>query len=122
MSSIASIDTNIYSGLIESNQASSGRNAPEVAKTPTFSSSEVENSQVDLSNYYSNIRPEDLYADMGANVQKTAQDLDNAMVSALKNGYGVNDICNIKMAQHAYKASAAVFKASIEMTNFELSI
>ncbi len=122
MSSISSIDTSVYSGLIESMQATSGKNAPEVAKTPTFSSSDVDNSKVDLSNYYSNIRPEDLLAQAGENVTKSAQDLDNAMVSALENGMGVNDVCNIKLAQAAYKANCAVFKAANEMSTFELSI
>ena len=73
MSSISSIDTSIYSGLLESTQATTGRNAPEAATTRTYDSSDVSNSRVDLSNYYSNIRPEDLLSNVGDNVVQSAQ-------------------------------------------------
>ena len=122
MSSISSIDTSIYSGLLESTQATTGRNAPEAATTRTYDSSDVSNSRVDLSNYYSNIRPEDLLSNVGDNVIQSAQDLDNAMVSALQNGYSVQDACNIKMAQTAYQANCAVFNAVNEMSTFEIAI
>ena len=117
MSSISSIDTSIYSGLLESMQATSGRNAPEAATTRTYDSSDASSSQVDLSNYYSNIRPEDLLTDVGDNVVQSAQALDNAMVSALQNGYTVQDAVNIQLAKSAYEANARVAK-----TTFELSI
>ncbi len=116
MSSISSIDTSIYSGLLENMSATTGRNAPEAATVPTYSTSDVESSQVDLNNYYSNIRPEDLLATAGANVVQSAQDLDNAMVSALQNGYSVQDACNIKLAQTAYQANCAVYDSIIDMS------
>ena len=51
MSSISSIDTSIYSGLLENMSATTGRNAPEAATVPTYSTSDVESSQVDLNNH-----------------------------------------------------------------------
>lgn len=122
MSAISSIDTSIYSGLIESRDAVSGRNAPEVAKAPTLLSSDVENSKVDLSNYYSNIRPEDLLTMTGNNVSQSAEALDNAMVSAIENGYTVQDAVNINLAKAAYQANCTVFSAVNEMSTFELSV
>lgn len=120
MSSISSIDTSIYSGMVENiSSYIPTRNALD-NKTPAVTREET--STVDLSNYYSNIRPEDLLAFSGNNVARSAEDLDNAMVSALQNGYGVNDVCNIKKAQAAYAANCAVFKSINEMSTFELKI
>ena len=81
-----------------------------------------DNNNVDLSNYYDNIRPEDLLTQAGRNVSKSAQDLDNAMVSALQNGYGVQDACNIRLAEMAYKANAFVFDVAREITTFEVDV
>lgn len=122
MSSISSIDTSIYSGLIENRDAVSGRNASESAKVPTLTSSDVENSKVDLSNYYSNIRPEDLLTMAGNNVSQSAEALDNAMVSAIQNGYTVQDAVNIHLAKAAYQANCTVFNAINDMSTFELSV
>ena len=122
MSSISSIDTSIYSGLIESRDVVSGRNASQSAQVPTLLSSDVENSRVDLSNYYSNIRPEDLLTMSGNNVAQSAQALDNAMVSAIENGYTVQDAVNINLAKAAYQANCTVFSAINEMSTFELSV
>lgn len=120
MSSIDSINTSIYSGIIDDiSSYIPSRNALDT-KSPTVT--EEESSFVDLSSYYSNIRPEDLLAFSGNNVAHTAEELDNAMVSALQNGYGVNDVCNIKKAQAAYAANCAVFKAVNEISTFELKI
>lgn len=115
MSSISSIDTSIYSGLIESLSPTSGRNSSANAVVPTSGSSDVESSKVDLNNYYSNIESIDLYAKLGENVAKSAQDLDNAMVSALENGLTVQDACNIKAAQAAYQANCTVLKSTFEL-------
>ena len=122
MSSISSIDTSIYSGLIESRDAVSGRNASEAAQVPTLLSSDVENNRVDLSNYYSDIRPEDLLTMTGNNVAQSAEALDNAMVSAIENGYTVQDAVNIHLAKAAYQANCAVFSAVNEMSTFEFLI
>ena len=116
MSSISSIDTSLYSGLIQDMSAVSGRNAPETPRVPAQNSSDAESIQVDLSSYYSNIRPEDLLSTAGNNVVQSAQDLDNAMVSALQNGYSVQDAVNIKLAQTAYQANSAVYEAVVDIS------
>ncbi len=120
MSSISSIDTSLYSGLIESMQATSGRNSSANAAQPTYGSSDAETAQVDLSNYYSDITPGDLLRTVGDNVAQSAEALDNAMVSAIQNGYTVQDAINIKLAETAYKANAYVMKSTVD--TFELTI
>ncbi len=122
MSSISSIDTSIYSGLIENREAVNSRNASESTNVPTLVNSDVENSKVDLSNYYSNIRPEDLLTITGNNVSQSAEALDNAMVSAIQNGYTVQDAVNIHLAKAAYQANCTVFNAINEMSTFEFSV
>lgn len=115
MSTISSIDTSIYSGLIESLSPTSGRNSSASAVVPTSSSSDIESAKVDLSNYYSNIESADLLTKLGENVAKSAEELDNAMVSALENGFTVQDACNIKAAQVAYKANCTVLQSTFEL-------
>jgi len=65
-----------------------------------------------------------LLANAGENVAKSAEDLDNAMVSAIENGYSVNDAVNIKLAQHAYAANCKVFNmiADMQTSTFELTV
>ena len=132
MSSISSINTNFYPELLEGFAPKTllpvdavKRDSQEQAFLSSFDSrykNDIVDNDVDLSNYYSNIRPEDLLNQVGRNVSKSAQDLDNAMVSALKNGFSVNDVCNIKLAQVAYKANAYVFNIANKISTFELKI
>lgn len=131
MSSISSIDTSFYPGLIEG-FAPKTMMPVEPLGPESYNEgqgyysgddySSGDNSEVDLSNYYSNIRPEDLLTQAGRNVSKSAQDLDNAMVSALQNGYSINDVCNIKNAEMAYKADAYIFKVANEISTFMLEV
>ena len=80
MTSIASIDTSIYSGLVENlSSYIPTRNALDTI-VPTVKSEETSATKVDLSRYYSNIRPEDLLKQTGENVARSAEDLDNTMV------------------------------------------
>lgn len=122
MSSISSIDTSIYSGIIGDLSSYTPSRTALDSKTPAVT--REDSSTVDLSNYYSNIRPEDLLANAGENVAKSAEDLDNAMVSAIENGYSVNDAVNIKLAQHAYAANCKVFNmiADMQTSTFELTV
>ena len=115
MTSIGTIDTNLIPGLVESFNPPAPPTAPPVSQIPTEDSSDVESSKVDLSSYYSNIRPEDLVANAGDNLVKAAQDMDKAMVAALQSGMSVNDVVNMKAAQTAYQASATVFNATFEL-------
>ena len=48
--------------------------------------------------------------------------LDNAMVSAVQNGLGVNEACNIKLAEMAYRANAYMFKTAAEISTFMLEV
>lgn len=131
MTSISSIDTSFYPGLIEGFAPKTLQPVPAVQREDVGEQansyyagggSSGENSDVDLSNYYSNIRPEDLLSQVGDNVVQSAEALDNAMVSAIRNGYSVNDACNIKNAEIAYKASAYMFKVASDMSTFLLEI
>lgn len=115
MSTISSIDTSIYSGLIESLNSASGRNASLNPIQPTQDSSDYSPAPVDLNNYYSDIEARDLLTALGENVAKSAEELDNAMVSALENGMTVQDACNINAAMHAYQANCVVLKSTFEL-------
>ena len=122
MSSISSIDTSINSVLLEDLSSYTPSKTALDNRTPAVQNEE--SSHVDLSNYYSNIRPEDLLSQAGENVARSAEDLDNAMVSAIENGYSVNDAVNIKLAKLAYQANCTVFNAinDMEKSTFELTV
>ena len=131
MTSISSIDTTFYPGLIEGFAPTTTQAVPAVQRDEAGENaaayygnggSSGDNSDVDLSNYYSDIRPEDLLAQTGRNVVQSTEALDNEMVSAIQNGYGVNEACNIKMAEMAYRANAYMFKAAAEISTFLLEI
>lgn len=115
MDSITSVDTSIYSGLIDSVYTMPSKES--YSKPVEAVEEEMPNGyeSVDLSRYYSNVTPEDLLSQVGENVVKSAHDLDAALVSALQNGLTVNDICNIKSAQAAYKANCYVLKSTFEL-------
>ena len=49
------------------------------------------------------------------NLAQSANDLDNAMVSALENGYTVQDAVNIQQAKAAYEANYKVAKSTFEI-------
>ena len=58
----------------------------------------------------------------GQNVIESAQALDNTMVIAMQNGYSVQDVCNIRLAEMAYKANAYVFDIASDISTFELKV
>lgn len=128
MESLSSIDTSFYPGLIEGFAPKTTMPVPAVEaekqeagvyyggnyKAPT--------ENVDLSNYYNEVRPEDLLVKTGQNVIESAQALDNTMVIAMQNGYSVQDVCNIRLAEMAYKANAFVFDSVAKISTFELDV
>ena len=128
MESLSSIDTSFYPGLIEGFAPKTTMPVPAVEaekqeagvyyggnyKAPT--------ENVDLSNYYNEVRPEDLLVKTGQNVIESAQALDNTMVVAMQNGYSVQDVCNIRLAEMAYKANAFVFDSVAKISTFELDV
>jgi hypothetical protein len=129
MDSISSLDTSLYSGLIEgfapkTTQPVPAVNTEEAEYSGAYNggSSYPNNDEVDLSNYYNDVRPEDLLTKSGQYFIESSQRLDNTMVVAMQNGYSVQDVCNIRLAEMAYKASAFVFDAVSEMSTFEVDV
>lgn len=116
MDPITNINTNLFPELIQSDYPSvpvrQTSMAPvEPVKEETFGG----DNQYDFNNYYDDVDFQDPLIRAGENFVQTANSLDKAMVTALENGFSINDACNIKLAQIAYKASATVFKSTFEL-------
>ena len=130
MNEISSINTSFYPELLEGFAPKTTLPVPAVDTESNniargyysggnYSEPEQE---VDLSNYYNEVRPEDLLCKTGQQVIESAQALDNTMVIAMQNGYSVQDVCNIKLAEQAYKASAYVFEVAEKISTFALDV
>ncbi len=115
MSSISSIDSSIYSGLIDSISLPTSRQPIAGVKTSVAESYSSPDAPIDLSNYYSDLASRDLLTEVAQNVAESADALDSAMVSALENGMSVQDACNVNAALHAYKANCVVLQSTFEM-------
>lgn len=115
MSSISSIDSSIYSGLIDSISLPTSRQPIAGVKTSVAESYSSPDEPIDLSNYYSDLASRDLLTEVAQNVAESADALDSAMVSALENGMSVQDACNVNAALHAYKANCVVLQSTFEM-------
>lgn len=76
---------------------------------------ETEHNHPNFSGYYSDSETTDLYTEVSNNVINSAKALDNAMVQALENGYGVQDAVNMTLALRAYQANCAVAKSTFEL-------
>lgn len=129
MSTISSVDTSFYPGLVEGFAPTTMQPVPAIEGDSQQSAAYYggENnsgfgSDVDLSNYYDRVKPEDLLTKTGQHVIESAQALDNTMVIAMQNGYSVQDVCNIRLAEMAYKASAYVFDVAEEISTFALDV
>ena len=129
MDSISSLDNSLYPGLIEGFAPKTTEPVPAVNRDEAESSatyyggnSYESNQDVDLSNYYNEIKPEDLLVKSGQYFIESAQRLDNSMIVAMQNGYSVQDVCNIRLAEMAYKASAYIFDVAEEMSTFALDV
>ena len=131
MTIVSTVDTSFYPGLVEGFAPNSTMPIPAVevegqqGELNYFSGGgnyAEEESYVDLSNYYDEVRPEDLLTKAGQHLVESAQKVDNAMVVAMQNGYSVQDVCNIRLAEMAYKANAYVFDIASEISTFELKI
>lgn len=129
MSEISSVNSSFYPGLVEGFapksmlpiaplETEANNNSPQYSGG--YSGSNNEN--VDLNNYYKEVEPVDILSKTGQNLVESAQVLDNTMVIALQNGYSVQDVCNIKLAEMAYKANAFMFKAASEISTFQLDV
>ena len=128
MESLSSIDTSFYPGLIEGFAPKTTMPVPAVEAEKQEAGAyyggnyKAPTENVDLSNYYNEVRPEDLLVKTGQNVIESAQALDNTMVVAMQNGYSVQDVCNIRLAEMAYKANAFVFDSVAKISTFELDV
>jgi hypothetical protein len=129
MSSISSIDTSFYPALVEGFAPKTLLPVPAVQTEEEtgaygYSGGNASNSEpeVDLSNYYDRVKPEDLLVKTGQNVIESAQVLDNSMVVAMQNGYSVQDVCNIRLAEMAYKANAYVFDVANKISTFTIDV
>ncbi len=128
MSEISQIDTSFYPGLIEGFAPTTMQPVPAVETEPQNeaayygSSGNRSNNDVDLSNYYDEVKPDDILSQAGVNLSQSAKALDEAMVAALQSGFSVNEVCNMKNAEMAYKASAYVFKVANNVSTFLLEI
>lgn len=130
MTSISAVDTSFYPGLIEGFAPNSTMPVPAVEAEPQQDGADYygggysseDSDYVDLSNYYNEVRPEDLLTKAGQYLVESAQKVDNSMVVAMQNGYSVQDVCNIRLAEMAYKANAYVFDIATEVSTFELKI
>lgn len=113
MSSISSINTSDYSMLLDS--LSTTRSYSQTNSGAKSVATEDLNSGIDLSNYYQNLASGDLLQTVAENVVKSSNDLNNAMVNALENGYTVQDAVNIQEAKAAYEANCRVAKSTFEI-------
>lgn len=113
MSSISSINTSDYSMLLDSLSAT--RNYSQTNSGAKSVATEDLNSGIDLSNYYQNLASGDLLQTVAENVVKSSNDLNNAMVNALENGYTVQDAVNIQEAKVAYEANCRAAKSTFEI-------
>ena len=95
MTSVSAVDTSFYPGLIEGFAPNSTMPVPAVEAEPQQDSADYssgggnfsqEEDYVDLSNYYNEVRPEDLLTKAGQHLVESAQKVDNAMVVAIVNG------------------------------------
>lgn len=130
MTSITAVDTSFYPGLVEGFAPKSTMPVPAVETESQqdgadyygggYSSQDPD--YVDLSNYYNEVRPEDLLTKAGQYLVESAQKVDNSMVVAMQNGYSVQDVCNIRLAEMAYKANAYVFDIATEISTFALDV
>ena len=121
MSSANAIDTSQYTSAIsnlystESLVAAVDRAAYEEAQAQSAAEIEQDTPKVDLNNYYTNVHYDGMNADVGTNLTKAAQDLDNAVVNAVKNGMSLEDAVKIQTAKAAYSANANVAKSTFEL-------
>ena len=129
MSEISSVNTSFYPELLEGFAPKTTLPVPAVQAEARDDSGYASggnyataDSDVDVSNYYNDVRPEDLLTKSGQYFIESSQRLDNTMVVAMQNGYSVQDVCNIRLAEMAYKASAFVFDAVSEMSTFEVDV
>lgn len=114
MSSISSINTSDYSYLLDSIATLNGYTS-KTASSSAIPAVEETNQGVNLNDYYKNLASGDLLQTVAENIVQSSNDLNNAMVNALENGYTVQDAVNIQEAKAAYEANCRVAKSTFEI-------
>lgn len=115
MSDISAINSSLYPALIDSVSPLYTGKSTLSAVDPVQKNYEENRPPVDLNGYYAELENSGLLEQVSKNVVQSAQTLDNTMVQALQNGYSVQDVCNIKLAEMAYKANCYVMKSTFEL-------
>ena len=124
MSSLTAIDTSQYTTALSAVFEPFEPKSPEEFRqeqTPNVAAvEEKETPKVDLSNYYSNVVPPELNADVKSQVSQASQNLSNAISAAVVNGgMSAQDAMNIQKAKTAYEAT--ISSANTQST-FELQV
>ena len=124
MSSLTAIDTSQYTTALSSVfEPFEPKSAEEYQKeqTPNVAAvEEKETPKVDLSNYYSNVVPPELNADVKTQVSQASQNLSNAISVAVANGgMSAQDALNIQKAKTAYEAT---INSANTQSSFELQV
>ena len=119
MSSLSPIDSSAYQinnsffPVVPMDTLPSGMGKVDAVKTQDKGDADTKQNP-DLSAYYNNVVSQENSNNSGTNLVKSAQELDNVMISALSNGYSVQSACNMRLAELAYNANARVFESTFE--------
>ena len=129
MNSITSVDTSFYSELIEGFApktlqaiAAVDENTTTRQVATSFNDGSKTDTEVNFKNYYDDVKIENWLSNLGNNVVNSIQNLNTTMMTAIQNGYTVQDACNIRLADIAYKANARVFDIASEISTFSLDV
>lgn len=112
---VAPIDSSQYIALVSGIDTFPTRESLNATVAPAYTETEDFESMPNFSGYYSDPETTDLYAEVSNNVKNSAKALDNAMVSYIENGYGVQEAVNMNLALRAYQANCAVAKSTFEL-------
>lgn len=111
----APIDASMYLSMIDSIGTYPTRASLDQTVTAAYTDPGDFEEPVDLSNYYSELANSDLFTEVANNVAESAEALDNAIITALENGMGVQDAVNLNCALNAYKANCRVAQSTFEL-------
>jgi len=81
---------------------------------------DYDDSEVDLSDYYSSVQPPEFSSDVLSDVVQAEHNFGDAVMSAITNGMDPQSAVNIQVAKAAYVASMKV--AEVANSTFELMI
>lgn len=112
---ISPTDTSMYLDMLGSIDTLPTKASLSRTVEPAYTEAEQQNYTPDLGGYYSDETTQDLFTEVSNNVIRSAKALDNAMVNALENGYGVQDAVNMNLALRAYQANCMVAKSTFEL-------